>query len=306
MSLELSSKDKKRLVFIKSIYRDGVKESKRAQPYASKSLLRFHDSVELFLKLVADKVGANHSGNNLMKYWQKINSVQGSDIKIEDKSSMKNLHQARDNLKHFDVKLQDVFRYRDDVKEFLEKHTEKVFGIPLSEVSEASIIENDKSREFFQKGNEKRENENHKEALEEYSKAFESLVMKFEEDKKDNFRRSPFSSSEDLRFLDIGSAETYGGSVSCPNSKSIEKLSSVVKDIQQTQKISMMGIDSQKFARFDAITPHTHRMGNGGLRNNWGSKSVEPNQKDSKFGKEFVVETAHILQSQDFDINYDM
>jgi len=59
----------------------------------------FHDSVELFLHLSAESLGASLTNINFMKYFTRINN-ELEDKKLSQKISMDKLNKTRVSLKH--------------------------------------------------------------------------------------------------------------------------------------------------------------------------------------------------------------
>ena len=55
----------------------GTEQSNKPEPLCFSAALTFQDSVELFLQVVAENVGANKQQTNIkfMEYWTKINPL---------------------------------------------------------------------------------------------------------------------------------------------------------------------------------------------------------------------------------------
>jgi len=84
----------KRLSFIKSLFKIGIKQSKQKPPLDSISILMFHDSVELFLQLSTDFLNINRKTKlEFMEYWETINrKLTGQ--QITQKNQMNRLNRA--------------------------------------------------------------------------------------------------------------------------------------------------------------------------------------------------------------------
>jgi hypothetical protein len=62
-----------RLALIRLLYLQGLEQSRLPQPVVYSSVLTFHDTVELFLGLTADRLSANLPANlPFMKYWDEL------------------------------------------------------------------------------------------------------------------------------------------------------------------------------------------------------------------------------------------
>ena len=69
----------KRLAVIKQLYRQGVNQSYDTEPMNGFSLLSFHDSVEMFMKLCAEQKGVKIDRNvNFGDYFTKLPDLQCS------------------------------------------------------------------------------------------------------------------------------------------------------------------------------------------------------------------------------------
>ncbi|MFB6158983.1 MAG: hypothetical protein ABEJ95_05000 [Candidatus Nanohalobium sp.] len=300
--IRIDSETKERLVFIKSLYRDALEESRRHQPYASKSILRFHDSVELYLKLIADKIGAN-SANSFKDYWAKIEGVRGSEISLSHKSSMSSLDEARGDLKHFGIKFErsNIHRFREDVKEFFEENTEPIFGIKFEEIDERMITENEEISDLIEKADEEIKAGNQAQALGYLSVAFNEIIDAFESTKKGMFGRNALRFGENLRRADVGNWED----ATCPNNDAIEKIKHSVDEIQSMFKIMSLGIKPRKYVRFKSLEPPVTRTRDGEDYNvkqsNW---EIEPSEGDVSFARDFVMETLMALEEHDYEVKY--
>src|SRR5882672_909976 len=83
----------RRLVRIKHLYKIGIAQSYQNENIGIFSILAFHDSIEMFLKLLSEHKGIDSSKFNFLEYWDKIPT-------LTLKESMRNLNARRVNLKH--------------------------------------------------------------------------------------------------------------------------------------------------------------------------------------------------------------
>ncbi|MCW3076125.1 MAG: hypothetical protein JWO32_734 [Bacteroidetes bacterium] len=83
----------KRLTYIKQLYKIGVAQSHQHDNIALFSILSFHDSIEMFLKLLSEHLDINSSDFKFMQYWDRIPT-------LTLKESMRNLNARRVNIKH--------------------------------------------------------------------------------------------------------------------------------------------------------------------------------------------------------------
>src|SRR2546425_12972462 len=89
-----------RLGLIRYMYDSAIEESRRSEPFNGLSILRFHDSVELFLDLACDKFGVPAKETREFKdYWTELEGhLQGQNL--AEKRSMDRLNAARVAFKH--------------------------------------------------------------------------------------------------------------------------------------------------------------------------------------------------------------
>src|SRR5215212_7192549 len=132
----------RRLSFIKYLYETGVEQSRRPEPMNAVSLLTFHDSIELFLRLASEqKDAAAKTDLKFLDYWDVLkHKVQGG---LTQKESVRRLDSARGNLKHQGTRpsKEDVEEYRVTAKRFFEDNTPLVFDVPFADVSMIKIVQ---------------------------------------------------------------------------------------------------------------------------------------------------------------------
>lgn len=63
-----------RLSFIKYLYELGIEQSQKPEPMCYPALLTFHDAIELFLDLIAEKFGIKTTDLHFMEYFAEINN----------------------------------------------------------------------------------------------------------------------------------------------------------------------------------------------------------------------------------------
>jgi hypothetical protein len=83
----------KRLSIIKLLYRQGVQQSYLPETISFFSILSFHDSIEMFIKLAAEERDINSDKWNFLDYWDKVSE-------LTMKEAARGLNLRRVNLKH--------------------------------------------------------------------------------------------------------------------------------------------------------------------------------------------------------------
>ncbi len=65
----------RRLSYVKYLFQVAIDQSNKPEPLGSFSILTFHDSVEMFLQLSAEYLGAKRTNDiRFIKYWEVINA----------------------------------------------------------------------------------------------------------------------------------------------------------------------------------------------------------------------------------------
>jgi hypothetical protein len=132
----------RRLVFVRYLYRLGTEQSRAIHPLSAAAVLTFHDSVELFLTLAAEKVSAgSKKETGFMEYFGLIDAkLQGTSL--SRRQAMSRLNLSRVALKHSGIETSqsDIDGYREEVAAFFQENTPKIFQIDLDSVSLAYLI----------------------------------------------------------------------------------------------------------------------------------------------------------------------
>lgn len=62
----------RRLALIRYLYNNGVQQSREPEPLGLVSILTFHDSIELFLQLAAERLNVSKPGLSFMDYLRRV------------------------------------------------------------------------------------------------------------------------------------------------------------------------------------------------------------------------------------------
>lgn len=126
----------KRLSFLKYLYLEGVEQSKKDEPSCTAAILYFHDAVEHFLLLCAEKTGARTKKRGFMEYWKIIEKASGK--KLSHEIDMDRLNRTRNNLKHSGI-FPDKFHveeFQNMTIFFFEKNCRSIFDIDFADIDE--------------------------------------------------------------------------------------------------------------------------------------------------------------------------
>lgn len=287
----------KRLAVIKQLYRNGIEQSYLTEPMNGFSILSFHDSVEMFMKLCAEKKGIKvDRQTNFGDYFIII-----PDLELQ--AQMTNLNQKRVSLKHngslpsnLDIEIS-----RANTTEFFETNSKKIFEIEFSEISLISFIQFESVKNYLEKAENCLQTKDYQNSILNSQIAFRELLICYEEDKRRNFS-SPFKVCEDMSFkssfhLNIGLNRNLD--------KYIDTVNKSLTNIDEIIKIIGFGIDYKKYIKFKILSPYIQAWyeKDGRKYQSLPSKGVLLNHKNCMFCFDFVISSALKLQELDFDIN---
>lgn len=298
----------RRLVFIKFVFLEAVEDSKKGQPFSSKAILGFHNSVELFLKLIGDRYDV--SSQTFKDYWNSVEQQTEKDL--SHKTSMESLDEARGNLKHLDVKpdKSNLERFRKDVEEFFDRNFEKFFPKGFREVSLSSLIEDELVRKNFEKALTLAEESKYEESMEQIAIGFNRLITDFEDRKKGENGENPLIFGPNMRYVGTTAQHHLAGELNHnPNNESLEKVIDAVDQIQDLFRVLSLGIDFSEYVRFRAITPKVIKYREEGQENfdtTWNSISnPKLDSEDIEFAKNFMIRCAIRKNENSYEMEYD-
>lgn len=290
----------KRLSLIKYLYQIGIEQSRQSETIASFSILSFHDSIEMFLKLLAEHKNVRSDKLNFLDYWTKVPS-------LTLKESMRNLNSRRVNIKHKGLlpSKSDIEISRVNATDFFEQNTLPQFGIDFKEISLLDLIQYDEVKMNLEIATESLENNDIEKCIEHSALAFDDLIHNYEKSKESYFGNSPFYFGKDLTFLSsfhIGIGNEFKGRTGRKLNDFIDRVKESLEGIQSAVKILSFGIDYKKFSKFKLLTPNVIRFIGGNRKAEiYGEKKWS--KENCQFCIDFVIESSLKLQEFDFDIN---
>lgn len=309
MPSNLTKDEMKRLVIIKRIYIHATDLSYKLEPLSYASILLYHDAVELFIHFACEHLNINKSHNELSEYWEDF-SREGKPL--TQKEAMKRFFKARTNLKHFSIlpHKTDLDGYRSSVTNFFLDNTQQLFGIEFSNISMASLIDDDLPRKYILEAEESFKNGDYDKALENTSIALIILLDKYNELRKERYGWY-FVFPQKLSLIN---PQFTGGEVE----KIITEYPHLYDFIQQTysfaisvqQAINFMnmasvpqslGIDNRSYYRFIHLVPPVTKLDENYVRTLPYISSNLLAPSDVQFCIDFVIECA--LTIQDFIVN---
>ena len=295
----------KRLAVIKQLYNQGLSQSYDSEPMNGFCLLSFHDSVEMFMVLCAEKKKIKIDRTmNFDKYFTEI-------TKLECKSTMFNLNKKRVALKHYGSlpALLDIEISRVNVTEFFNQNTPIFFDIEFSEISLVSLVKYESVKEYLSNSLNNLKDNDFENSIINSHIAFKELLYCFE---KDKYIRdyNIFGLGQDL----ASSHYELDNEIETVFDKVKENLS----EVNDIIKILGYGIDYKKYTKFNILSPSINliprevEIKDGRIvvkaneprkYNSTIDQRVKSNERNSKFCFDFVIDCTLKLQNFDFEIN---
>lgn len=240
----------RRLAFIKFLYTTAVEQSHATELTAGASLLTFHDAVEGFLLIAAERNGIKDQPQ-FAKYWDEFDTLLAP-ATLPQRQSLSRLSKARVGIKHHGnlPALSDIEAHRAAVTLFFQDATVLLFSTEFSNISMVEYVYPEESRNLLH------EAQGHIRSND-LSKASENIVYSFElmlSSHVDMISNDAFSFNEDMSFM---SAFFIFG-LDAPNRKLgefIDKTSRSVNSLQKAVRILSLGLDYKKYSKFSSLLP---------------------------------------------------
>ncbi|WUD72118.1 hypothetical protein OG937_10670 [Streptomyces sp. NBC_00510] len=254
MTAALDPQTAKRLAFLRLVYDQGVQQSRLPAPLNATALLSFHDSVELFMVLVGDHLGAQlDRRTNFLDYWERLKKAPNG-VLLSQIAGMRRLNDHRNGLKHAgNLPLPDVLdQARTDTRAFFDENVPRVFPhVSFDSIDMADVIPQEDVRAIAKAASQHAASGQRSMAMVLLARAFASLpgnsrVMR---EFGRTLRRDPFFT---------GRLESAFRKVDRDTSRIGTRLghvSEAVVDIQDAMRIMSIGLDFPQYVRFRGLLP---------------------------------------------------
>lgn len=290
-----------RLVFIKSLHQEGIEQSNRPMPMASMSVLTFHNAVEIFLYLSAEKVDADPP-YSMMSYWDEIS--EESNIELIGKAGIDRLNEARVGLKHYANRPdeREIESYRSTVQTFFEENTPKIFDISYNSISLARVIKFERAKEHILKANELKSKGQLAEAMGELKLAHRKLIYEYKDRSRWELEYSTLPQFRGAGHPPTELEDTH-------SSLGIDKINKALEEISDSLVYISNGISYERYSRFSHLTPRViHDQDSQSRFDKYRPFLDDYDESDLpdgsyEFCKNFLIELALSLQNSDFDFD---
>jgi hypothetical protein len=294
-----------RLAFIRYVFAQGVEQSQLPEPLSATALLHFHDSVELFLGLAADKHNVGKPKMDFMQLLGEVDTAIQPD-RLEQRGPMRRLNDARVSLKHHGNILSgaQIDDYRTFTSSFFEENTPKVFGLAFNQVSMIDLIQSEGARQTLTKAQEAFDRGDNEDVVINAAIAFHQLLRDLDRGFIKQFYKSPYYVGEDFTFSRSNSRQ---GEPFLTQSRAQfeDKLVDAVESMQAVVRILSLGLDYRRYTKFERLTPVVLYRSNGYITQNvrrlLDSGLWPPSTESARFCIDFVIESAVRIRGADVD-----
>lgn len=291
--MELNESEMERLAFVKHLFEEGEESAEKPMPLANKSLLEFHDAVELFMLLLLERKGASVP-TKLKEYPGTIEQIY--DQNMDYKSTVKTLDDSRGNLKHLDIKVSQstIQSLSTELRAFFESNISKFLKVDFDEISLIHLVEFEEVRNRLEDVEDLKENRENIKALQKSKIAFQELIDEYQPD--DQNRYSSFRSGRDVDPMNFDDGKGTLGSGKAPNARILKRTIGAVDSIQDAMQVLALNLDYRKYAKFESLTPIMHQIPGGDPNFQWMDDPNKLSDEDVEYCKDFIIESALKLQ----------
>lgn len=246
-----------KLGLIRYLYETAMEEALKPEPFGLISILKFHDSVELFLDLACDKFGIPANKTHRFKdYWTELEKHLSQPV--SEKRSMERLNDARVSFKHHSnlPHATSIEKFRVNVTDFFEDNTPLIFGIEFNKVSLAYLIQNSRIRAYLDEANKLIEGGKRGEALTKIAIAFAQIMEDFTYSEKAMRYRELFFTKDPFPLYRSSSILNEDREFE----QFIRSITASLDTLRQGMQVLSLGIEYPRYIKFRALTPFVTKM----------------------------------------------
>lgn len=253
-----------------------------------------HDAVESLLSLCSEALGANVK--NRADFIQLFDAVEVRLAELPSisghRSAMNALNQARVGFKHHGNRADELTlkRHLANGENFLSDLAGAVFSVRLDEVSLLLFIRNEKVRQYVDNAGARWAAGERHEAMQDLWLAFDDLVTDYQARKSWHPGKTLFSTKPSF-LPSVFDLKREG--------KVAEKAFEWLESLDSWVRILAIGVDTRRYAYFDAHTPTGMKVLSGDVRFHW-RPDAELSDEVFLRCQAFVVDTALELGEDDF------
>jgi hypothetical protein len=265
-----------RLALIRLLYQQGVEQAAQPEPLSLFSLLAFHDSVELFLVLAADHLGAQMPKGDpgFMDYWHILRPTEAfpAGVSLTGKGRMDRLNRNRNALKHAGAlpSRSAVDDALSSAASFFEENTAAAFGVAFDAIDMADVVPQEGIRKLVKAAAAEEGAGRRQEAMARLAVAFAKLLYPYTRSPSSRHgfgSRMPRTTSvngvgdalqslaHEMRSRQAGNIRIVAQRVD----RNISQLNVTVSAMQDGMRVLSLGIDYARYTLFEQLTPRIAR-----------------------------------------------
>lgn len=237
----------KRLAVVRHLYQQGVTLSHNGEPTNGLSVLPFHDSVEMFMKICADVQNVRiDRKTDFMDYFEKIPNMKC-------KAQMDKLNNQRVGLKHHGTipSTLDVDISRTNVAEFYQLNCPAFFGVALEDVSLEVLISYTVVRKYLAKYHENMNMGEYADAQAQCQMAFKELLIAYHQQ---------YDRSVDLQDMPAQNASWLSSPhLEDKTDRYLQKVKEDLLNINEAISIMNLDLNYYKYSEFKAQGPRVFK-----------------------------------------------
>lgn len=285
----------RRLSIIKLLFKSGIEQSKQSESISFFSILSFHDSIEMFLKLACEYKQIKSEKLSFIEYWDSLPH-------LTLKESMRNLNSRRVNLKHkglIPAKI-EVEASRINTIDFFEQNTKNTFGIEFDEISLLNLIKFEKTKNLLILSENELNKGNFKESIKNSTIAFEELLEEYKENKIGTWDKNLFNFPDRIR-LSSSINSRMNNNKDNRLDDAVREINKKFEHLERALEIISFGFDFRKYSKFKMFSSNFYKTTNGEYL--FYGKEEENNftYENSDFSLDFVLECSLKLQEFDYE-----
>lgn len=264
-------------------------------PVNALAISSVQDAVESMLSLAAEVLGANVKGKDFLNLFDGVSAELPEGASISGmRTAAHSLNQARVSFKHHGNRADErtLLRHLFNAEELVDAICRGVFSISISDVSLLVFIRNETVRARMEAASSAYSVSDLQGAMQHLWIAFDELIDDFESTKSTRPGKSLFSTKP-----------TFPIRMSNPGVRSFEAHATEwLENLDQWVRMLAIGVDTRRYAYFDAHTPNGYRTTSGQYHLSWSSGTVHTDEAYRRCYR-FVIDTALAFAADDFSFD---
>ncbi len=274
----------------------GVEVSKHPENIAFHSVLLFHDSIEMFLKLAATYKNVKSDKFSFIEYWNNI-------PELTLKGSMESLNKVRVNLKHYGQipSKTDLEFARVNSTDFFTQNTKIIFEKEFAEISLFDLIKYEKTKKSLINSQSSLKEGKFSDSVEASTIAFYELLGDYQKSKSEYYSENTFQFYKKIRLFG-SDFESEVKSLKPTFDQVIDKVNESLDSLSEGLTIIALGINYRKYTKFKKLTPHAIQTNDGEYHLSiYGDRIWD--YMNCQFLIDFVLESAITVQDFDYELD---